>query len=222
MDSPFQLSMVELLGVVAVTGAIGSAAFALVDALKLLPRGGISCIGFKFIRRAVLQLTPANAALDATCLSTTSLLTTLHAHWVNGVDGPAQIGLAKTLIMLRLTPSTAVALARMTALDADLLTQVATHAQDGTPLTPEQTEIHDRFEQVIGSLLDQAYQRADQRYRNAAKVLAMPMAIGVAVLLSRVLPLPVKTSQAILLGLIATPIAPVAKDLTSLIASGFK
>jgi len=37
--------------VIAATGALGTAAFGLVDACKVLPGGGISRAGFKFIRQ---------------------------------------------------------------------------------------------------------------------------------------------------------------------------
>jgi hypothetical protein len=42
------------------------------------------------------------------------------------------------------------------------------------------------------------------------------------VVLAHVLPIPITLLQAIMIGIVATPIAPVAKDLSSMVATGFK
>jgi hypothetical protein len=68
--------------------------------------------------------------------------------------------------------------------------------------------------------LDQAYQRADQRYRNTAKVCAVPVSVALAIVAHYVLPAgTINAGEAALLGLIATPIAPVAKDLSTAISN---
>ena len=222
MDATLPAAVTNLLPIVAITGAVGTGAFGLVDALKILPYGGISNFGFKFIRQAVHKLAPVDACADATCLSEASLVAMLHSHWINGVDTASQIDNAKALILLRLSPSTAACAASWTDVDPELLTQAATCAKEGTAMTPEQTAILARYSQAIESLLNQAYQRADQRYRNASKCLAIPMAVGLALLLCQVLPMPVSHLQAILLGVLATPLAPMAKDIASILADGFK
>jgi hypothetical protein len=76
--------------VIAATGALGTTAFGLVDACKVLPGGGISRAGFKFIRQTIRRLVPEVAALDGTGLSRDSLLFTLQSHWINSgtLPGP--------------------------------------------------------------------------------------------------------------------------------------
>ena len=96
--------------IIAAVGAVGTAAFGLVDALKALPGGGISRAGFKFIRQTILKLAPEVAALDGTGLSRDSILYTLQSQWINGTATADQINIAKSLIKLRLTPETAAAL----------------------------------------------------------------------------------------------------------------
>jgi hypothetical protein len=206
---------------IAAVGALGTAAFGLVDAFKALPGGGISRAGFKFIRQTIVNLTPPDAAIDGGGLSRDSVLTTLTSHWINGADAGSQISIAKSLIKLRLTPATAPGLAAATGVSAPVLTQVATSIADGTALTTQQSDAYGRFDLMLSTLLDQAYQRADQRYRNTAKIFAIPVSIALALVAAYVLPAgTISLPQAALLGLIATPIAPIAKDISTAVSTG--
>jgi len=201
-------------------GALGTAAFGLVDALKALPGGGISRAGFKFIRHVITNLTPPDSALETGGLSRESVLYTLTSQWINGADSDDQLNIAKSLVKLRLTPGTAPALARATGVDAGVLTQVATSIATGTALTSQQSDVYGRFDLLLTTLLDQAYQRADQRYRNTAKIAAVPVSVALALIAAHVLPPnTISLGQAALLGLIATPIAPIAKDLSTAIST---
>jgi hypothetical protein len=212
-------ALTSLTTTIAAVGALGTAAFGLVDAFKVLPGGGISSAGFKFIRQAIFNLVPDVASLNGTGLSRDSIVYTLQSQWINGTAAAAQINIAKSLIKLRLTPDTATALAKATGVDAGILSQIAASIQSATPLTTPQTDVYGRFDLLLTTLLDQAYQRADQRYRNVAKFAAIPMAVALAVIAARVIPNQVTYSQAVLIGLIATPIAPVAKDIASAIST---
>jgi len=204
---------------IAAVGALGTAAFGLVDAFKVLPGGGISRAGFKFIRQTILKLAPEVPSLDGTGLSRDSVLYTLQSQWINGTAAADQINIAKSLIKLRLTPATAAALASATGVDAGVLAQIAASIQSGTALTPQQSDVYGRFDLLLATLLDQAYQRAAQRYRNAAKFAAIPISVALAVTAAYVIPNQIGVLQAVLIGLIATPIAPVAKDISSAIST---
>jgi hypothetical protein len=206
---------------IAAVGALGTAAFGLVDAFKALPGGGISRAGFKFIRQTITNLTPPDAGIDGGGLSRDSVLTTLISHWINGADSGSQLSIAKSLIKLRLTPATAPGLAVATGVSAPVLTQVATSIADGTALTTQQSDAYGRFDLMLSTLLDQAYQRADQRYRNMAKIAAIPVSIVLAMVAAYVLPPgTISLAQAALLGLIATPVAPIAKDISTAVSTG--
>ena len=90
-------------------------------------------------------------------------------------------------------------------------------------MTPQQSDVYGRFDLLLTTLLDQAYQRADQRYRNAAKALAIPVSIAIALAAAQTLPggtTPALNWTAVLVGLIATPLAPIAKDIASAIQTG--
>jgi hypothetical protein len=204
-------------------GALGTAAFGLVDALKALPGGGISRAGFKFIRQVIETLAPSVPSLEASGLGRESMLHTLLSQWINGTATSDQVNIAKSLIKLRLTPETAPALAAATGVDPTILTQVAQSIATGTSLTTQQSDVYGRFDLLLTTLLDQAYQRADQRYRNTAKFWAIPISVVIAVAAAHNLPAgtaPVSTWAAVLVGLIATPLAPIAKDIASAIQTG--
>jgi hypothetical protein len=216
---PLPKSMTELTVMIAAIGALGTAAFGLVDAFKMLPGGGISRAGFKFIRRTIQNLAPKVASLDGSGLSPDSMQFTLLSQWINSAATTDQVNIAKSLIKLRLTPDTATALANATGVDANVLSQVAGNIRTGTALTTTQSDVYGRFDLLLTTMLDQAYQRADQRYRNAAKSLAVPVAVILALVARHVLNNQISHLEAILIGLIATPIAPVAKDLSTAIST---
>lgn len=109
------------------------------------------------------------------------------------MDKSNQISIAKSLIKLRLTPETAPALAATTGVDATLLLQVAVKIKNGqatapnpqvsndpNSLTPQEFDVYGRFDLLLNTFLDQAYQRANQRYKNAARATAIPVAVILA------------------------------------------
>src|ERR1700675_1926618 len=100
------ITLTKLTVMITALGALGTAAFGLVDTLKALPGGGISRAGFKFIRRTLLILAPEVPSLEKTGLSRDALLSTLLSQWINGTSTPDQVNIAKSLIKLRLTPET--------------------------------------------------------------------------------------------------------------------
>jgi hypothetical protein len=220
VDADIAIPWSHLAAAITAIGALGTAAFGLVDTLKVLPGGGISRAGFKFIRRVAASLLPAVPALDKTGLARDAILFTLQSQWINGTATTDQVNIAKSLIKLRLTPDTAPVLASATGVDDKILSQVAECMQTGKALTQVQSDVYGRFDLLLTTLLGQAYQRADQRYRNAAKFAAVPVAVVLALLATNVVQswkhhyLP-----AILIGLIATPIAPIAKDLSTAIST---
>ena len=161
---------------IAVIGALGTAAFGLVDATKAFG-GGVNHIGFRKIRETVTALAPVAPA---------GMLAMLQANWFSGADLARQKLLAKSLIELKLTPSVA-------ALGVE-------------PTDP-------RFDVIVAAMLDEAYQRADQLYRDGTRAWAMVIAIGLALIGGHIAHASVAAS--VLCGLLATPLAPIAKDLST-------
>jgi hypothetical protein len=211
----------DLGNIAAAVGALGAASFALVDATKIGRNGGVSHSGFGFIESGVRQLMPDQQE--------TKLLSVLHSNWINGAPLGDQKAIAKSLLKLRLTPATAESFARATNVDAGVLRAVATSMVNGDDLTQPQANALGRFDLALTAALDDAYQHADQRYRNAAKVLAAIVAVVLALLGGWAMWVGTNVffgSQemwvSLMCGLLAIPLAPVSKDLTSALAAGVK
>ncbi len=210
----------DLPQIITAIGGLGTAAFGLVEATKVFG-GGVNHIGFKGIRTAVTPLMP-----PGTALSQQKMLATLEANWFNGTDLASQKAIAKSLIKLNLNAGNAAAVATATGVDPAILTTVATSIAAGTPLTPPQSDVYARFDLIVTALLDEAYQRSDQQFRNGTKFWAMVFAIllalaGAAVLhtAGSQLSWPQDLGEAALVGILATPLAPIAKDLSTALAT---
>jgi hypothetical protein len=202
--------------VAAALGALGTAAFGLVDASKVLG-GGVNHLGFTGIRGAIRQLTDAGEPVNA--LSQKKIVATLQANWMNGTQLGSQKAIAKSLIKLNLHPRNAAALAEATGVDAGVLKIVATKIAEGTSLSSAESDVFARFDVIVTALLDEAYQRGDQFYRNWTRALAALVAVALAVAGGRMLHPAVEWPMAVLVGLLATPLAPIAKDLATALAT---
>ena len=221
------ISNFPLTTVILAIGSLGTAAYGVVDVSKGFG-GGISNRGFGDIRKVISRLIPAPAANtdDFSAISRTSVLATLRSNWLNGMALADQKSVTKALIKLNLTPASAKGMATATGVDGDLLASVAGKLATGAALTQQETDIYGRFDLLLSTLLDQAYQRGDQRYRNSAKLLAVPVAVALALAGGWALEgckfWSTDAWKAIVGGLLATPLAPIAKDLSSAIQEGAK
>lgn len=218
----------HLTAIITAIGGLGTAAFGLLEALKPLC-GWINRIGFGGIRNTVSNLTPdeAGGKAPANALPSAKVMDSLQANWINGTDLASQKAIAKSLIKLRLSAGNAPALAAATNVDAVPLTAVATSMVSGAALTQPQSDVNSRFDLIVTAMLDECYQRADQVYRNGTRALAALIAVLLAVAGGWILAHPSAQSfwwtqnmaLAILIGLLATPLAPIAKDLSTALAT---
>jgi hypothetical protein len=204
-------------------GALGTAAYGVVDVSKGF-WGGVSNRGFGDIKAAISQFIPDTGNKSA--LSLTSILATLKANWLNGMALGDQKSVAKALIKLNLTGANSPMMALATGVDATVLKSVAEKLPTGAALTKEETDAFGRFDLLLSAVLDRGYQRGEQRYRNSAKLLAVPVAVVLAVLGAwSIAGCDLKSLdvwRAIIGGVLATPLAPVAKDLASAVQQGAK
>lgn len=200
--------------IIVAIGGLGTAAFGLVDASKALLWGGVNHIGFGGIRRTIKSLTPGN---PANALSQDKIVATLQANWFNGTDLSSQKAIAKSLIKLNLSAGNAADLAKATGVDSATLTTVAASIAAGTPLTTLQSDAYGRFDLIVTALLDETYQRSDDVYRNWAKAISAMVAVVLAVVGG--LTISANIWQSVIVGLLATPLAPIAKDLSTALAT---
>jgi hypothetical protein len=209
--------------VIAISG-LGTSSFALVDASKAI-NGGASNYGFKFVTRVLDNLLKDNS-VKAGPITYDAIRSTLRANWLNGTALPDQKSIAKTLIKLYLSPDNAGSLAAKTGVDPAALSSLAAkYVNGGTPSEPE-LNVAGRFDLLLTTLLDEAYQRADQAYRNKSKATAIGVSVALSVAgwwsLGRAAGTGVDVSVALLIGLLAAPLAPISKDLASALQSAVR
>ena len=215
--------------IVAAIGGLGMAACAVVDTSKTLPGGGISNVGFDSIEAAVKLFVPDASREPGAPGLAASLLYSLHGNWINGVAAADQKAIAKSLIKLRLTPESSARYASVTQVDPAVLAEVAKRMTTGTPLEAQHTNALGRFDLALTAILDAAYQRADQRYRNVSKTWSGVVALllagfgGLAVAEPNVhYSMLAQMALALFCGILAVPLAPITKDLTSALSAGVK
>ncbi len=205
----------DLPQIITAIGGLGTAAFGLVDASKALG-GGVNHIGFRAIKATVASLTPGT---PSNALSQERIVQTLKANWFNGTDLDSQKSIAKSLIKLNLNAANAEKLAGTVGVDPDTLKSVATKITAGTPLITTESDVYARFDLILTAILDEVYQRSDDVYRNWTRAIAGIVAIALAVVGGLQLNPPVPIPQSVIIGLLATPLAPIAKDLSSALAT---
>lgn len=76
----------------------------------------------------------------------------------------------------------------------------------------------------IEATLDAAFEAAEQQYRNVSRVLAGLVCVGLALVAQALMPgdQPGDYLLAVTVGLLAVPLAPVAKDLTSALSTAMR
>jgi hypothetical protein len=210
------MSITTIVEMISAVGALGTAATGLVDTTKIFG-SGISYAGYPTIKQ---QLKPFDPLLSA--IPEGAAYETIYGLWINGTAIEDQKAKVKALIKLGFSPSTAAALGTATGLPPAELTPLATNIANGVDLSPPQVNIYGRLDAILSSVIDAAYEKADQRYRNAAKALAAVIAIVLALLGGYAVNQSTDPPHAsywlyFLMGAIATPLAPVAKDITTAI-----
>ncbi|WP_369061296.1 hypothetical protein ABOZ73_05235 [Caulobacter sp. 73W] len=215
-----------VIAAIAATGGLGLAAVGLVDALKALPFTGIGTMGFGHVKTATARFGATLAAAVGP-----DWLTVIRAHWVNGRPVGEQKAMIRSLLRLGLTSGTAEELAAIGNVDAAALSAVAAKIAAGKELTAADITLLGRVEAVVQARLDAAFDMADQAYRSRARLVAGVFAVALAAIswpiLNSVWSLPALIADknfwvAVLAGLFAVPIAPVAKDLISALSAGAK
>jgi hypothetical protein len=221
------MSLSTLPQAITAIGGLGTAAFGLLEAIKpVFP--GINHMGFSRIRATVTALTPKESGdrSPVNALPQQNVLESLLSNWINGTELNSQKSIAKSLVKLHLSVGNAAALAASTNVDPTLLTEVAQSIASSTALTQPQSDAYARFDLIVTAMLDDAYQYADQVYRNSTRGLAALIAVALAFTGGLCL---AGSWQAfwwttdmfisLLVGLLATPLAPIAKDITSALTS---
>jgi hypothetical protein len=211
VDASKQIAV--LVSAIGAVGALGMAAFGLVDATKAIS-GGVSNVGYRDLEHVLTRF----AAALGRALGGDEWKAVVHAHWINGRPRGEQKAIVKSLIRLGLVPETADSLARAGHVDPAALARVATKLRDGEPLLEADVNVLGRLDASVEAYIDAAFDRADQRYRNVSRLLAGFFAVALALLATWAAGW-TDYALAVVVGLAAVPLAPVAKDLASSLAS---
>jgi hypothetical protein len=209
----------NILNLLSAAAALGTAAMGLVDASKAF-LGGPSNFGFGHLSQAIRPFLAAGGT--ATAFGEPQILQTLKANWLNGVAKAEQKAKAKALIHLGLTTGNARALAKAAGVNGDKLESLAQKTADGTAASADEINVLGQFDAIVSAVLDDAYERGDQIYRNMCKLLALLVSTGLGGVGGWVAfggpGSYFGSSQlvvALIVGVSATPLAPIAKDLST-------
>jgi hypothetical protein len=214
--TPEDIGITRLVAIITAIGALGTAAFSLVDATKAF-RGGVSNVGLSGLNRVVSRFSVAlDRALGKDEEGQAEWRRVVRSHWINGRPRDEQKAIVKSLIRLGLAPETVQALAEAGHVDADALAAVAAKLARGTALTEIDLNVLGRLDASVEAQLDAAFDRADQLYRNVSRVFAAVFSIGLTFLAAWALAWGWdRWALALVIGLLAVPLAPIAKDLAS-------
>lgn len=206
------ISLPDLGAALAGLSALSTASFGLLDATKWFG-GGVSNLGAPALRRALTAFEDPLAA----ALGPDEWWPVVRASWLNGVAKDEQKAKAIALIKLGLSPRTAPMIAAASHVDPEALTAVARKLQDGEGLTDADLNVVGRMNATVEALMDAAFERSDQQYRNGCRFWAGVAAVGLAIAAWWLWPSDKGPTfwQALIVGLLAVPVAPLAKDLTS-------
>lgn len=207
----------EFGAIISAIAALGTAAFGLVDSSKAF-KGGISNVGYGFIKAALKPFEPALRVIDHD-----DSYAVAKANWLNGLPPGDQKAIVRNLIRLGFNSQTAPGLAELVLPEnRDLLTDIARKIEQGDTPSEAELAVLARFDAIIDARLDAAFERADQKFRNTARVAAA----GVAIVLGEAGAMFVYQSAGaevlllgLLVGVIAVPVAPIAKDLASAVST---
>ena len=214
--NPGDLDVTKAIGgvvaAIAALGALGTAAFGLVDATKAF-EGGISNIGFSLLLRALAPFAPAlqRAVGDYRWQDI------VRAHWVNGRARADQKAIVKSLIRLGLAPDIARGMAAAGHVDPAALEAASGRLLTGQPLSELDVNVLGRFDASVEAHIDAAFDLADERYRSVSRFVAGVIAIVLGMFAAWLLGQP--AGAGFLAGVLAVPMAPIAKDLASSLTS---
>jgi hypothetical protein len=210
----------NIVNILSAASGVGTAAMGLVDATKAF-WGGPSNLGFGYIRDAARPFL-VRGADAASVIGANEVMRTLKANWLNGMPKAEQKARAKALVHLFLVSADTAKVAQAAGIDPALMKSLVDKTRKGVALTPEELSGLGQFDAVVSAALDAGYERGDQKYRDSCKTLAFVVSLALATVGGALVSpagatyIPSETFfMALLVGLLATPLAPVAKDVVT-------
>jgi hypothetical protein len=206
----------QLLALITAIGALGTAAFGLVDASKVV-FGGPSNAGTTILYGVIGRFADALLeALGSTDSGQPEWKRVVRANWMNGRAKDEQKAVVKSLIRLGLTASTVPSVAKHGHVSEKALAEVVEKLQTGATLADADLNVLGRLDASIDAQLEAAFNRADQFYRNGTRAWAGAASVVLSVGAAWATGFHyVGLYAALVIGLLAVPFAPIAKDLST-------
>lgn len=207
---------------IAAIAALGTAASGLVDATKI---SGIQFLNVSYYGSGTIldALRPFESALKNVLGDKWE--EAILSPWINGAPQDAQKNTSKSIIRLGLTAANAPKIADAAHVDAAALGTAIGKLEKGLDLDPSDINVLGRLDATIDTILNAAYERADQTYRNTAKFTAGIFAVALALAGDYILSKAGMQHDwllAVLVGIVSVPLAPIAKDLTTALQTAVK
>ena len=206
----------SLLQMIAASAALGTAAFGLVDVSKVV-RNGLPSAGFGHLLKVFNQLP---ATFEA-ALASREWRDQLKAFWIGGLPKDEQKANLRALVRLGFSDQEPVIaeLAAFANLEPAPLKAIAGKMARGATLTDKEVNLLGRLDATIDARIDAAFELADQAYRNWARASAAIVAVALAAIAGAVMGVGAQMWIVLGLGVIAVPLAPIAKDLSSALSA---
>ena len=200
----------DLTNAILATGALGTAAFGVVEALKFTSLGNA---GFAV---ALRQLGPLTEALHVAYGEDYGSL--LRGQY-RAEDRDLMARTLRQGVRIGVTDGNAASIARfLGSMDKAELAAAIKAAESGKNLSSAQRNIIGRFELAADARIDAALTLARARYVDSARIAASLVSLILALAVGANMP-DVTMLQALIVGLAAVPLAPIAKDVASGIQS---
>lgn len=194
--------------VILAVGALGTAAMGIVEALKWTPLGFVGFGGLMQLLGALKEALAVAYGSDYVRL--------VRAQYRGDEQDLARV--LRQGVRVGLTESNATSLGRfLGSIDTETLQKAVRIAETGGELTAEERNVIGRFELAADLRIDAGLSLARHRYTSATRVTASIVAVGIAIAVAQFLE--VRTIHAIIVGLAAVPVAPIAKDVVTAIQS---
>lgn len=200
----------ENLGTIVVAvGALGTASFGIVEALKWT---FIGLMGFGQITKLLGD--PVMKSLEVAYGP--EYLSLIKAQYRSGRTAAELPKTIRQGARVGLTPATAAGMAaKVGVVDAEGLADVAAALHAGTDLSDEQRNLLGRFELALDARIDSAMALANDKYTGSLRVIASLVSIIIALAVG--LHAGADFATSLVVGIAAVPVAPVAKDVAKAI-----
>ncbi len=226
------MSPTDLAALVVSAGALGAAAFGVVEALKWTPVGTLGLNAFRHLLGPLYPALASPYGKDYDAL--------LEAQYRKGRSKGELPATVRRGVRLALSEENAANLAEFVGIPAvpgERLRQIAGRVQSGGLLDEQDKTLLARFELAVDTRIDAAFALAENQYTGGVRCVASVLAIAIAQVAAALIagtcgsaatscPGAMGTAElhvvALIVGVAAVPLAPIAKDLATAVRAADK